>query len=86
MIGNKTAWVKTGTLMWISSHHGMQGHSGFFGREGGYKYDRNKLFQDLRVSSSWSAAYETGGRLDSLVVVWAREFLVCRTQRVRVGG
>jgi hypothetical protein len=52
-----------------------------------YRCDYNRLFQGFRLSSSRSAAYETGdlgrGFEGSRL---GREFLVGRTQRIRVGG
>jgi len=71
--------------LWKSSHHNMPGH-GLLGREG--PIDANIL--------DFSGAFDLVPHVllltklaalgvESRVVVWVREFLVSRTQRVRVG-
>jgi hypothetical protein len=61
----------------------VSGHSGLSGRGNRYRCDHIRLFQGFRLSSSLSAAYETGG----LGPVFQGSRLgTGRTQRVRVGG
>ena len=65
----------------------MPGHSGLFGQGVGIDaviIDSSKAF-DL-VSHDQLLTKLAGSGVDSRVVVWVREFLVGRTQRVRVGG
>ena len=71
----------------FESHHSVPGHSGLFGQGGRYKCDYNRPFQGLRLipHDGLLARLAISG-VDSRVVVWLREFLVGRTQRVRVGG
>ena len=65
----------------------MPGHSGLFGRRFGIDaiiIDFSKAF-DLVPHDLLLTKLASSG-VDSSVVVWARAFLVGRTQRVRVGG
>ena len=65
----------------------MPGCSGIFGREFGIDaiiIDFSKAFH-LVPHDRLLTKLESSG-VDSRVVVWVREFLVGRTQRVRVGG
>ena len=65
----------------------MPGHNGPFGRRGRYRYDYNRFSKafDL-VAHDRLIMKLAGSGVDSGVVAWVREFLVGRTQRVRVGG
>ena len=65
----------------------MPGSSGLFGRGVGIDaiiIDFSKAF-DL-VLRDWLLTKLAASGVDPRVVVWVREFLVGRTQRVRVGG
>jgi hypothetical protein len=44
-----------------TSHHGVPEYRELFGRGGRYTCDHSRLFQGFQLSSSRSAAYETGG-------------------------
>ena len=65
----------------------MPGQSGRTGRRARYRCDYNRLFQGFRLVPHDRLLMKLAASgVDSRVVVSVREFLVGRTQRVRVGG
>jgi hypothetical protein len=67
------------------SLHIVPGHSGLFGQGGRYRSDYNRYFQGFRlIPHNRLLTKQAASGVDSTVVVWIREFLVARTQRVRL--
>ena len=65
----------------------MPGNSGIFGRAGRYRCEHNRLFQDFRLLPHDGLLKKlVTSAVDSRVLVCSREFVVCRTYGVRVGG